>query len=229
MKNKRVLIVDDDENVIEIVGLYLRKEGAISIPARDGGEALEKTLREQPDLIVLDIMLPGMAGWQVCRKLREEGIDTPIIMLTAKGEDYDKLLGFELGADDYVTKPFNPAELMARAKAILRRTSWDDDAVEYPGLRIDRSRYEVMVDMKVLPFTPKEIELLWHLTKRPGRVFTREELLQSIWGYDYLGDMRTVDVHVKRIREKLAYASDPPWRLKTVWGVGYKFEVDGNV
>ncbi len=225
----KILIVDDEENICELVRLYIEKEGFESIIAHDGQEAVAKFNTEKPDLILLDIMLPIKDGWQVCREIRAQS-NIPIIMLTAKGETFDKVLGLELGADDYVVKPFEPKELIARIRAVLRRSAGaeeeksDDDELVFDGLKINQSTYEVYIDDKKIEMPPKEFELLYFLAKNTNKVFTRDQLLDEIWGYEFFGDSRTVDVHIKRIREKLE-GGDRNWALKTVWGVGYKFEV----
>lgn len=230
MENKpKILIVDDEENICELVRLYIEKEGFDAIIANDGQEAVAKFNKEKPDLILLDIMLPIKDGWQVCREIRAQS-KVPIIMLTAKGETFDKVLGLELGADDYVAKPFEPKELIARIRAVLRRSAdsvdekADEDELSFDGLKINQSTYEVYIDDKKVEMPPKEFELLYFLAKNTNKVFTRDQLLDEIWGYEFFGDSRTVDVHIKRIREKLE-GENRTWALKTVWGVGYKFEV----
>ncbi len=226
MKNK-ILIVDDDVNICELLRLYLEKEGYETVTAYDGEKAVQMALHENPDLILLDIMLPLLDGWQVCREIRKT-LETPIIMITAKGEVFDKILGLELGADDYVTKPFDTKEIVARVKAVLRRSSdkikKQIEEVKFDNLRINRTNYELEVNGKQIDTPPKELELIYHLANNPNRVYTRDQLLDEVWGFDYYGDSRTVDVHVKRLREKLENVSEE-WSLKTVWGVGYKFEV----
>lgn len=225
----KILIVDDEENICELVRLYIEKEGFEAVIAGDGQEAVAKFTTEKPDLILLDVMLPLKDGWQVCREIRAQS-NVPIIMLTAKGETFDKVLGLELGADDYVVKPFEPKELIARIRAVLRRSAGsdeekaDDGELKFDGLRINQSTYEVYIDDKKVEMPPKEFELLYFLAKNTNKVFTRDQLLDEIWGYEFFGDSRTVDVHIKRIREKLE-GKDRSWALKTVWGVGYKFEV----
>jgi DNA-binding response OmpR family regulator len=223
----KILIVDDDENICELLRLYLNKENFETIVANDGEQAVELALKYSPDLILLDIMLPKLDGWQVCREIRKHA-ETPIIMITAKGEVFDKILGLELGADDYVTKPFDTKEIVARVKAVLRRSNDKNkkqiEEVKYDKLRINLTNYELEVDGKIIDTPPKELELIYHLANNPNRVYTRDQLLDEVWGFDYYGDSRTVDVHVKRLREKLEDIS-PEWSLKTVWGVGYKFEV----
>ncbi len=225
----KILIVDDEENICELVRLYIEKEGFEAVIAGDGQEALAKFGSEKPDLILLDVMLPIKDGWQVCREIRAQS-NVPIIMLTAKGETFDKVLGLELGADDYVVKPFEPKELIARIRAVLRRSAGSEDEKQnedelvFDGLKINQSTYEVYIDDKKVEMPPKEFELLYFLAKNTNKVFTRDQLLDEIWGYEFFGDSRTVDVHIKRIREKLE-GKDRTWSLKTVWGVGYKFEV----
>ncbi len=224
----KILIVDDDENICELLRLYLEKDGFETVVANDGEQAVDFASKYSPDLILLDIMLPKLDGWQVCREIRKTS-DTPIIMLTAKGETFDKILGLELGADDYVSKPFDTKEVIARIKAVLRRSHESDKAaqtneVRYDKLRINLTNYELEVNGVKIDTPPKELELIYHLASNPNRVYTRDQLLDEVWGFDYYGDSRTVDVHVKRLREKLENVSDE-WCLKTVWGVGYKFEV----
>lgn len=228
MSNK-ILVVDDDLNICELLKLYLENEGYTVFTANDGQAAVDTFAAKNPDLVLLDIMLPKMDGWQVCREIRKNS-SAPIIMLTAKGETFDKVLGLELGADDYVTKPFDAKEVMARIKAVLRRTKGDGEAsgtvkkvVVYDKLEINIENYEMKVNGVVVDTPPKELELIYHFASNPNRVYTRDQLLDEVWGFDYYGDSRTVDVHVKRLREKLEGVSDK-WSLKTVWGVGYKFE-----
>lgn len=226
----KILFIDDDLNICRLVQLYLQKEGYQVITANRGDDGIAAFKKENPDLILLDIMLPGMDGWQVCRAIRQTS-NVPIIMLTAKGETFDKVLGLELGADDYLTKPFEPKELIARVKAVLRRsnlsshTQADGESVSYPGLRISLTQYEVHYEDHLVEMPPKEIELLYFLASHPNMVFTREQLLEQVWDFDFFGDSRTVDVHIKRIREKLADSEKHNWQIRTVWGVGYKFEV----
>lgn len=226
MEPNKILVVDDDRNICELLRLYLEKDGFAVVTAENGEDAVRMAEEENPALMLLDIMLPGLDGWQVCREVRKKS-DLPIIMLTAKGETFDKILGLELGADDYVSKPFDAKEVMARVKAVLRRTAQDDknavEEVRYDKLVINRTNYELTVDGKQIDTPPKELELIYHLASNPNRVYTRDQLLDEVWGFDYYGDSRTVDVHVKRLREKLENVSDS-WSLKTVWGVGYKFE-----
>lgn len=226
MPGLKILIVDDDPNICELLRLYIEKDGYDPIVVNDGEAALEAVKSFSPKLILLDIMLPKLDGWQVCREIRKSS-DVPIIMLTAKGETFDKVLGLDLGADDYISKPFDTKEVMARIKAVLRRTYTDDESaktVKFDKLEINLTNYELIVDGVQVDTPPKELELIFHLAKNPNRVFTRNQLLDEVWGFDYYGDSRTVDVHVKRLREKLEGVSDK-WSLKTVWGVGYKFEV----
>lgn len=228
MSTEKILICDDDRNICELLRLYLEKEGYALCIANDGVEALEKFNSESPDMILLDIMMPRLDGWQVCREIRKKS-DVPIIMITAKGETFDKVLGLELGSDDYVVKPFDPKEIVARIKAIMRRadkSSSENDTkeVSYDKLIVNMTKYELKVDGRVVDTPPKELELLYHLASNPNRVYTRDQLLDEVWGFEYYGDSRTVDVHIKRLREKLEGVSDQ-WMLKTVWGVGYKFEV----
>lgn len=227
MEKIKVLVVDDDTNISELLRLYLEKDGFSVITCEDGKKAIALHNSENPDIILLDIMLPGFDGWQVCREIRKTS-DVPIIMVTAKSETFDKILGLELGADDYVSKPFDAKEVIARIKAVLRRTGGSEknntDEVRFDKLSINIANYEMIVDGKPVDTPPKELELVYHLASNPNRVFTRDQLLDEVWGFDYYGDSRTVDVHVKRIREKLEGVSDA-WSLKTVWGVGYKFEV----
>ena len=227
MANGKILVVDDDSNIRELLQLYLEKEGYEVIAAPDGEKALEIFDSAAPDLILLDVMMPRLDGWQVCREIRKKS-RCPIIMLTAKGEVFDKVLGLDLGADDYVTKPFETKEVVARVKAVLRRAGTGEEkkprVVQYDGLYINMENYELRVRGKQIDTPPKEMELIFHLASNPNRVYTRDQLLDEVWGFEYYGDSRTVDVHVKRLREKLDGVSDQ-WTLKTVWGVGYKFEV----
>ena len=225
---RKVLIVEDDKNIADLLRIYLEKEGMDCQVAGDGMVGLERFQQFQPDLVMLDIMLPGMDGWSVCRKIRESG-KTPIIMLTAKGELEDKVNGLEMGADDYITKPCEMKEVLARVHAVLRRVAGEEQPAEkklsFDKLVINLDSYELLVDGKRVVTPPKELELLFHLASAPNRVFTRNQLLDEVWGFDYFGDSRTVDVHIKRLREKLEGVSEQ-WSLKTVWGVGYKFEVN---
>ena len=229
MLKTRILLVDDDPNIRQLVNLYLQKEGFEVQMAERGDEALEKFRAAPPDLMLLDVMLPGMDGWQVLREARKTS-NVPIIMLTAKDETFDKVLGLELGADDYIAKPFDMKELVARIKAVIRRYQSPEKAeagaaLTFPGLTVNISQYAVTYMGKELEMPPKELELLNFLASHPNQVFTREQLLEQVWGYDFFGDSRTVDVHVKRLREKLGEGEKMGWQIKTVWGVGYKFEV----
>ena len=233
MTQTKILVVDDDKNICELLRLYLEKEGYAVTLAFDGREGLDAFAKNNPDLILLDVMMPNMDGWQVCREIRKTS-ECPIIMITAKGETIDKVLGLELGADDYVVKPFDSKEVVARIKAILRRTTSAPEAdnsskkiVTFPKLSINLESYELKVDGKAVDTPPKELELLFHLASNPNRVYIRDQLLDEVWGFEYYGDSRTVDVHVKRLREKLEGVCED-WSLKTVWGVGYKFEVKGT-
>ena len=227
MTDAKIMVVDDDSNICELLRLYLEKEGCKPVVVSDGMAALEAFDTVNPDLILLDVMMPRLDGWQVCREIRKKS-QCPIIMLTAKGELFDRVLGLELGADDYVVKPFETKEVMARIKAVLRRSGIRAEkkarVVEYDKLRINMENYELCVNGTVVDTPPKEMELIYHLASNPNRVYTRDQLLDEVWGFDYYGDSRTVDVHIKRLREKLEGVSDQ-WTLKTVWGVGYKFEV----
>ena len=223
-----VLIVEDDRNIAELLQLYLEKEGYAVITAEDGGKGLEKFRTIKPDLVLLDVMMPVMDGWAVCKAIRAES-QVPIIMLTAKGETDDKVAGLKQGADDYITKPFEMKEVLARIEAVLRRVSGvaaetKSRRITFDKLSIDMDSFELVVDGKKVDTPPKEMELLFFLASSPNRVYTRNQLLDEVWGFDYFGDSRTVDVHVKRLREKLEGVSES-WGLKTVWGVGYKFEV----
>ncbi|MFZ5988287.1 MAG: response regulator [Bacillota bacterium] len=227
MNNKtRVLIIDDDVNICELIRLYMEKEGFDVLAVYNGIKALEVFKSFTPNIVILDIMLPGADGWQVCREIRKIS-NIPIIMLSAKGETFDKVLGLELGADDYLVKPFEPKELVARLKAVLRRYEHkeiDVQEIVYPGLVINKSNYTLKVNGKDMELPPKELELLFFVASNPNKVFTREQLLEQVWGFDFYGDSRTVDVHIKRLREKID-SEGQNWQLKTVWGVGYKFEV----
>ncbi|MBQ8598615.1 MAG: response regulator transcription factor [Oscillospiraceae bacterium] len=228
MSMEKILVADDDRNIAELLRLYLEKEGYTVTLACDGVDAMEKFNADTPDIVLLDIMMPRLDGWQVCREIRQKS-SCPIIMLTAKGETFDKVLGLELGADDYVVKPFDSKEIVARIKAVLRRSGKSSaeanvKEVSYEKLTVNMTKYELKVDGKVVDTPPKELELLYHLASNPNRVYTRDQLLNEVWGFEYYGDSRTVDVHIKRLREKLEGVSDK-WTLKTVWGVGYKFEV----
>ena len=223
----KILLIDDDVNISKLVRLYLEKEGFTVITSYRGDEGVEQVERENPSLILLDIMLPGLDGWEVCRKVRENS-KIPIIMLSAKDETFDKILGLELGADDYVAKPFEPKELVARVKAVLRRCDKPEETQEvlrFQELSVSLARYEVLYRGQKLELPPKELETLYFLASHPNKVFTREQLLEQVWGFEFFGDSRTVDVHIKRLREKLTDCEQYGWGIHTVWGVGYKFEV----
>lgn len=226
MSAEKVLVVDDDLNICELLRLYLEKEGFEVVIENDGKAAVETFRNESPAIVLLDIMLPKLDGWQVCREIRKFS-NAPIIMITAKGEVFDRVLGLELGADDYIVKPFDTKEVVARINAVLRRAESSSHnevkEVQYDKLSINLTNYELKVNGVQVDTPPKEMELIFHLAKNPNRVFTRDQLLDEVWGFDYYGDSRTVDVHVKRLREKLEGVSDK-WELRTVWGVGYKFE-----
>ena len=227
MNKTKIMVVDDDQNILQLITLYLSREGFDVVQASRGDEALRTFKSAPPSLVLLDIMLPGMDGWQVCREIRKIS-NIPIIMLTAKDETFDKVLGLELGADDYIVKPFDTKELVARIKAVLRRfqaVDAPDKELSFPGLTINISQYTVVYLGRQMEMPPKELELLHFLASHPNSVFTREQLLEQVWGYDFFGDSRTVDVHIKRLRDKLTGSDALGWILKTVWGVGYKFEV----
>ena len=235
MTKQKILIVDDDENIAELISLYLIKECFDTEIVSNGLEALERFKTYQPNLILLDIMLPGIDGYEVCQEIRKTS-NVPIIMLSAKGEVFDKVLGLKIGADDYIMKPFDSNEMVARVRAVLRRyhpvsapvaadSTRSGDFVEYSNLVINLSNYTVTYCNKNIEMPPKELELFYFLASNPNQVFTREQLLDKIWGYDYIGDTRTVDVHIKRLREKLPNSNDNNWNIATVWGIGYKFEV----
>ncbi len=223
----RILVVDDDPNIARLVRLYLEKEGyQVAVETR-GDTAIQSFRKDPPALMLLDIMLPAMDGWQVCRNIRQFS-NVPIIMLTARDETFDKVLGLELGADDYITKPFEGKELVARVKAVLRRAApaeAENDTISFPGLTISQEKYEVYFQGKLIEMPPKELEVLYFLASHKNRVFTREQLLEQVWGFEFFGDSRTVDVHIKRLREKLQDTETLGWQIRTVWGVGYKFEV----
>jgi len=241
MTMKKVLVVDDDPNIVEVLRIYFDKDGFAVISCLSGDKAVETFQTSKPDLVVLDLMLPGKDGYDICREIRKTS-DVPIIMLTARTDTLDKVVGLELGADDYVQKPFEPKELLARVKAVLRRTekresapaassesSEKNEVISYDGFTVDMARYVVTVDGKEIDIPPKELELLFFLASHPNRVFTREQLLENVWGYDFYGESRTVDVHIKRIREKLERPNvKVNWEIRTVWGVGYKFETTAN-
>ena len=223
---RNILVVEDDRNISDLIRMYLEKEGFEVRLAYDGGKAVEEFEKQQPDMVLLDIMLPVLDGWQVCERIRQKA-RTPIIMLTAKSDVTDRITGLEMGADDYLVKPFEMKELMARINAVLRRSEIPDDTrkrLTFDKLIINLDSYELTVDGKQVDTPPKELELLYHLASTPNRVYTRNQLLDEVWGFDYFGDSRTVDVHIKRLREKVEGVSEQ-WELKTVWGVGYKFEV----
>ena len=221
---KKILIVEDETNIRELLRLYLEREGYTVLEAENGVEGIKKWKSDKPDMLLLDVMMPVMDGWEVCREIRAES-DVPIIMLTAKGETADRVSGLEMGADDYIVKPLEMPEVIARVRAVFRRIAPDDapEKLSFDNLVIDKQAYDLVIKGKRVDAPPKEIELLYFLASRPNRVFTRAQLLDEVWGFDYFGDTRTVDVHVKRLREKLEGVSDK-WELKTVWGVGYKFE-----
>ncbi len=222
-----VLVVDDDTHICELIRIYLEKDGFRVVTAHDGRKAVDMFRDTAPDIVVLDIMLPGIDGWQVCREIRRFS-QIPIIMLSARDETFNKVLGLELGADDYMVKPFEPNELSARIRAVLRRYGRRDEVQEqivFPGLSVSKANYTVLLNGNELELPPKELELLYFLASNPNKVFTREQLLENVWGFDFYGDTRTVDVHVKRLREKLQTGEDAKWQIKTVWSVGYKFEV----
>lgn len=229
MLDTKILVVDDDPNICDLLKMYLEKEGYGVKTANDGEEGLRYFKIYEPDLVLLDIMLPKKDGWQVCREIRKKS-NIPILMITAKSDTFDKVLGLELGADDYIVKPFDSKEVIARIKAVVRRTGQSPAEMEvrevrYDKLSVNMTRYELKVDGKVVDAPPKELELLFYLASNPNRVYTRDQLLDEVWGFEYYGDSRTIDVHIKRLREKLEGVSDK-WELKTVWGVGYKFETD---
>ncbi|ADL08207.1 response regulator transcription factor [Thermosediminibacter oceani] len=225
MSEIRILVVDDEEKIVDLVKLYLEKEGFKVDEAHDGQQALDMIAKGEYNLIILDLMLPVIDGWTVCKEVRKKS-DIPIIMLTARGEEFDKVLGFELGADDYVVKPFSPRELVARVKALLRRLGpkGPEQTLEFPGLVIEPESRTVRADGKEVALTPKEFDLLYFLAKNKEKVFTREKLLEEVWGYDFFGSLRTVDTHIKQLREKLGRSKAASY-ITTVWGVGYKFEV----
>ena len=226
MNGAKILICDDQQMIHETLGEYMKSEGFACVHALDGQQALDQFARERPDLIILDLMMPKKTGIEVCREIRRES-EVPIIMLTAKGEEIDRILGLELGADDYIVKPFSPREVIARVKAVLRRMrdrpNGREEVLRFPRLEVNLSSYEVRVDGEPVLFTPREVELLYKLCESPGRVFGREQLLSSVWGYDYYGDTRVVDTQIKRIRQKLPDTEE--WGIRSVYGVGYKFEL----
>ena len=221
---KKILIVEDEANIRELLRLYLEREGYTVLEAENGVEGIKKWKSDKPDMLLLDVMMPVMDGWAVCKEIRAES-DVPVIMLTAKGETADRVSGLEMGADDYIVKPLEMPEVIARVRAVFRRMAPDDapEKLSFDNLVIDKQAYDLVIKGKRVDAPPKEIELLYFLASSPNRVFTRAQLLDDVWGFDYFGDTRTVDVHVKRLREKLEGVSDK-WELKTVWGVGYKFE-----
>ena len=224
---KKILIVEDDDNIRELLRLYLEREGFEISEAENGAVGLSTWKAQNPDMMLLDVMMPVMDGWQVCKEIRASGSTMPIIMITAKGETMDKVSGLELGADDYIVKPLEMREVIARVRAVFRRFAGDETGkLTFDKLTIDKQAYDLVINGKRVDAPPKEIELLYFLAQSPNRVFTRAQLLDDVWGFDYYGDTRTVDVHVKRLREKLEGVSDK-WELKTVWGVGYKFETKG--
>ena len=231
INQKTVMIVDDEKNICELIRIYVEKEGYRTVQANDGDVAIEMFRLIQPDIILLDVMMPKKDGFTVCREIRQES-NVPIIFLTAKGETTDKVVGLEFGADDYIVKPFEPKELVARIKSVLRRFDVQinekgekDKELTFDGLKINQSTYEVYLDGELIEMPPKEFELLYYLAKNPNKVFTRNQLLDEVWGYEFFGDSRTVDVHIKRIREKIE-KGERPWKLKTVWSVGYKFSLE---
>jgi two-component system response regulator ResD len=229
MKMKKyLLIADDNDAILDILKTYVIKEGYSPIIAYDGEEALKKFIDYRPILVLLDVMMPKKDGFAVCREIRQSS-NVPIIMITAKGEDGDRIMGLDIGADDYIVKPFSPGEVMARIRAVLRRLDISEDQREdiiiHPGLKINITDYEVMINGQPISLTKKEIEILWLLAANPGKVFTRDNLLNSVWGYEYFGDARTVDTHIKRLRSKINISETFSWDIKTIWGVGYKFEV----
>ncbi|AFM41332.1 response regulator with CheY-like receiver domain and winged-helix DNA-binding domain [Desulfosporosinus acidiphilus SJ4] len=226
--NKFLLIADDNESIVDILKSYVSKEGYYPIVARDGEETLSKFAEYRPLLILLDVLMPKKDGFTVCREIRQNS-SVPIIMITSKGEDGDRIMGLDIGADDYIVKPFSPGEVMARIRAVLRRLDiseeLNNEIIEYPGLVIKLSDYEVLIEGKPISLTKKELEVLWILASNPGKVFSRDNLLNSVWGYEYFGDARTVDTHIKRLRAKMNVPAGLPWDIRTIWGVGYKFEV----
>lgn len=227
----KVLVVDDSIQIVSILVDYIKKEGYESVSAFDGREAIQIFNKEKPDIVLLDVMLPKVDGFEVCREIRKTS-QVPIIMITARGEDFEKIMGLDIGADDYIVKPFSPGEVMARIKAILRRLDRDEKNIytfAFSNLKINIEDYSVYIDEKAVILTKKETELLWTLATNQNKVFTRDNLLNVLWGYDYFGDSRTVDSHIKRLRAKLELYKHPDWYIKTIWGVGYKFEVMPDV
>ena len=223
--SRKILVVDDEKNICELLRLYLEKDGYEVLTAYDGLQAVQGVKEHSPDLVLLDVMMPEMDGWEVCGEVRKFS-KVPIIMLTAKGETFDRIMGLDLGADDYVVKPFDAKEVLARIRAVLRRIDGDSELkeVSFDKLSINLERYEMRVDGVRIDTPPKELELIFHLASNPDKVFNRDQLLDEVWGFEYYGDSRTIDVHIKRLREKLQGVSDK-WELKTVWGIGYKFEI----
>lgn len=227
---RKLLIVDDNKQITSILEEYAKKEGYKTVIAYDGIEAMEKFQSENPDIILLDVMMPKKDGFSVCREIRKDS-NVPVIMVTARGEDYERIMGLEIGADDYIVKPFSPGEVMARIKAIMRRINRDESQAQkviLDNLTISLDDYSVTMDDNLIPLTKKEIEILWMLANTKNKVFSRDNLLNSLWGYDYIGDNRTVDSHIKRLRAKLDAYEHPAWEIKTIWGVGYKFEVTAD-
>ena len=227
----KVLVVDDNKQITSILEEYAKKEGYQTVVALDGEEAIEKFVSEKPDILLLDVMMPKKDGFTVCREIRKTS-NVPILMITARGEDFEKIMGLEIGADDYIVKPFSPGEVMARIKAIMRRivsTEEEPQKFTFDNLTINLDNYSVTIDGNVLPLTKKEIEILWTLATSKNKVFSRDNLLNNLWGYDYFGDNRTVDSHIKRLRAKLEKFEHPTWNIKTIWGVGYKFEAIADV
>lgn len=227
---QHILIADDNEDITEVLGTYVVKEGFEPVVAKDGIEAFETFKKCNPAVVLLDIMMPGMDGYKVCKKIREIS-DVPIILITAKGEDYERVMGLDIGADDYVVKPFSPSEVMARVRAVLRRMgrteeNSDKKVLTIGDLTINIEAYSVFVGAEKIPMTKKEVETMWILAENPSKVFTRDNLLDSLWGQDYFGDSRTVDSHIKRLRAKLDKVEHPGWEIKTIWGLGYKFEIN---
>lgn len=226
--NKYLIIADDNDSILDILKTYVTQEGFWPIIAHDGEEALQKFTEYRPVLLLLDVMMPKKDGFTVCQEIRQSS-NVPIIMITAKGEDGDRIMGLDIGADDYIVKPFSPREVMARIRAVLRRLDISEeqsnDIICHPGLKINLSDYEAFIDGRLIKLTKKEIEILWILASNPGKVFSRDNLLNSVWGYEYYGDARTVDTHIKRLRSKITISEFLSWDIKTIWGVGYKFEV----
>lgn len=228
MTNRKMLIVDDNTQITSILRDYAVKEGYKPVLAYDGEQAMDLFYKEDPDVILLDVMLPKKDGFQVCREIRQES-DVPILMITARSEDYEKIMGLDIGADDYITKPFSPPEVMARVRSIMRRLEKQEiNEITHDNLTINIDNYTAHINETIIPLTKKEMELLWVLSKNPQKVFTRDELLDLIWGYDYYGDNRTVDSHIRRLRAKLEEEPHPNWEIGTIWGVGYKFEVGSD-